>query len=38
VKDAELKTHPCLVPFEELPKFQQQKDRLFRAIVKALTA
>lgn len=35
-KDAEAKTHPCLVPFEQLPPFQQAKDRLFRAIVKAL--
>ena len=36
-KDANTKTHPCLVPFDQLPKYQQQKDRLFRAIVKALT-
>lgn len=37
VKDAEKKTHPCLVPFEELPVHQQKKDILFRAIVKALS-
>jgi RyR domain len=37
VKDAEAKTHPCIVPFEQLPPHQQAKDRLFRAIVKALT-
>lgn len=37
VKDAGLKTHPCIVPFEQLPEHQQAKDRLFRAIVKALT-
>ena len=36
VKNAETKTHPCMVPFRELPKFQQQKDILFCAIVDAL--
>ncbi len=36
VKDAEKKTHPCLVPFELLPEFQQKKDALFCAIVDAL--
>lgn len=36
VKDAEKKTHPCIVPFNELPEFQQKKDALFRAIVNAL--
>lgn len=36
VKDAEKKTHPCLVPFGELPLFQQKKDILFQAIVNAL--
>jgi len=35
-KDEEKKTHPCIVPFEELPLFQQQKDALFCAIVDAL--
>lgn len=35
-KDAEKKTHPCLVPFNELPEFQQKKDKLFCAIVDAL--
>ena len=33
VKDAEKKTHPCIVPFEQLPLFQQKKDALFCAIV-----
>lgn len=33
VKDAEKKTHPCLVPYKELPPAQQKKDALFRAIV-----
>jgi hypothetical protein len=35
-KDASAKTHPCLVPFEQLPEFQQAKDLLFKAIVSAL--
>ena len=36
VKDAEAKTHPCMVPFDQLPPEQQAKDHLFRAIVHAL--
>lgn len=36
IKDAGAKTHPCIVPFEKLPKFQQQKDALFCAIVDSL--
>ena len=36
VKDADAKTHPCIVPFNELPEFQQKKDALFCAIVDAL--
>lgn len=36
IKDPEAKTHPCLVPFDELPEIQQKKDILFKAIVKAL--
>lgn len=35
-KNEHLKTHPCLVPFNELPIFQQKKDKLFCAIVDAL--
>lgn len=35
-KDADKKTHPCIVPFEQLPEFQQKKDALFCAIVEAL--
>ena len=35
-KDPEAKTHPCLVPFGELPREQQAKDFLFRAVVHAL--
>lgn len=36
VKDADLKEHPCYVPYEELPKEQQAKDHLFKATVAAL--
>jgi hypothetical protein len=35
VKDAEAKTHPCLVAFEDLPMHQQIKDMLFRTVVLA---
>lgn len=36
VKDVDKKEHPCMVPFHELPKEQQAKDYIFRAIVHAL--
>lgn len=36
VKDPELKTHPCIVPFADLPVDQQAKDFIFRAVVHAL--
>jgi hypothetical protein len=36
VKDAEAKTHPCIVPFNELSKEQQAKDYLFRQVVHSL--
>lgn len=36
VKDAEAKTHPCLVPYAELPPEQRRKDALFGAVVNAL--
>jgi RyR domain len=36
VKDAERKTHPTLLPWAELPKEQQLKDRLCIAVVRAL--
>lgn len=38
IKDAEAKTHPCIVPFEQLPEFQKKKDALFCAIVDSLSA
>jgi hypothetical protein len=37
VKDADAKTHPCLVPYDALPREQQRKDALFVAVVNALT-
>ena len=38
VKDAEAKTHPCLVPYNELPVEQQMKDHLFRAVAASFVA
>ena len=35
-KNPEAKTHPCIVPFDQLPREQQAKDFIFRAIVHAL--
>ena len=35
-KNLEKKEHPCMVSFNELPKEQQAKDCIFRAIVHAL--
>ncbi len=37
VKDENFKTHPCIVPFESLPKEQQAKDYVFRAVVRSLS-
>lgn len=37
VKSEEARTHPCLVPYDELPQEQRDKDALFHAIVKALS-
>jgi nucleoside-diphosphate-sugar epimerase len=36
VKDTVAKTHPCMVPFDQMPEWQQKKDKLFLAIVRAL--
>lgn len=36
VKDPEKKTHPCIVPFDELPVEQQAKDYLFKQTVHIL--
>ena len=37
VKDPDKKEHPCCVPYHDLPREQQAKDYLFRAVVHALT-
>jgi len=37
-KDAERKTHPCLVAFDQLPRDQRVKNVLFIAIVRAMWA
>jgi len=36
VKDPDKKEHPCFVPFDKLPREQQAKDYLFKAIVNSL--
>ena len=38
VKDSVKKTHPCIVAFDQLPKDQQFKDKMFRTIVHAAMA
>lgn len=35
-KDAEQKTHPCMVPYEDLPEDQRRKDALFHSIVRGI--
>ena len=32
-KNADLKTHPCIVPYDQLPAEQKSKDFIFKAIV-----
>lgn len=34
-KDADARTHPCMVPFDQLPLEQRKKDILFFAVVTA---
>lgn len=36
-KNMDLKTHPCMRPYSELPEFQQKKDYLFKYIVNILS-
>lgn len=36
VKDPVAKTHPCIVPFDQLPREQQAKDYIFMTIVHQL--
>jgi hypothetical protein len=37
-KNAEIKQHPCLLAFNDLPQEQRAKDYLFRAVVRELAA
>lgn len=36
VKDANLRQHPCFVPYSELPAAQQVKDALFINVIRAV--
>jgi RyR domain len=38
VKDADKKTHPCMVPYDQLPVSQRTKDYLFREVVHCLSS
>lgn len=35
-KDARAKTHPCMVPYDQLPEAQRIKDYLFTAVVRVM--
>lgn len=36
VKNADAKTHPCLIAYDRLPEMQKAKDALFGAVVRSL--
>lgn len=36
VKNPDNKTHPCCVPYEQLPEMQKAKDYLFKSVVESL--
>lgn len=36
-KDADKKTHPCMVPYRDLPVHQRAKDAIFATIVKQMS-
>lgn len=36
VKDPVAKTHPCMLPYDQLPQAQRSKDYLFRAVIHAI--
>ena len=38
VKDADLKEHPCCVPYGQLPPQQQVKDHLYLLVVRAMAS
>ncbi|RKZ70515.1 MAG: hypothetical protein DRQ48_00835 [Gammaproteobacteria bacterium] len=35
-RDDKAKTHPCMVPYDELPTSQKAKDKIFLAVVEGL--
>ena len=35
-KDPQARTHPCMLPYSELPAEQQAKDHIFRAVVRGM--
>lgn len=37
VKDPDQKTHPCFVPYSDLPDWQKCKDDIFVAVVRAMS-
>lgn len=37
VKDVVAQTHPCMVPYDQLPDAQKKKDEIFQTIVKLLS-
>lgn len=37
-KDVNRKTHPCMLPYDQLPPEQQHKDKLFLQTVRAMDA
>lgn len=37
VKDPEAKTHPCILPYADLPADQKVKDDLYLSVVRALS-
>jgi len=37
VKNPETKEHPCMVPYDQLPEFQKDKDRMFCQVVDLLS-
>lgn len=38
VKNPDAKTHPCMVPYDQLPVSQRAKDGIFLAVVRAVAA
>lgn len=38
IKNADAKTHPCFVPYDDLPTEQKAKDYIFGAVVRAMAS